>query len=88
MPMTPEQKLEYIDGKVNAMAQIVMELARDAMTPAHFRRTVLPILEQLEDSVLHTNATEHHLLGIRVVRGWVEEQSAPQAPQLQSPKTD
>ncbi len=88
MPMTPEQRLEYIDGKVNALAQIVMELARDAMTPEHFRRTVLPILERLEDSVLPTNASEAHLLGIRAIRGWVEEQSAPPTPPSQSPKTD
>lgn len=88
MPMTPEQKLEFMDGKLTALAQIVMEMAREVMTRDDFCRTVIPVLEKAENYALHSDTSEAHLMGIRVIRGWVEEQSAPPAPPAATPKRE
>lgn len=77
MPKTTEAQLEYLTGKVNALAEVIMVLARQSTTPEQFRATVLPALERMETHCLNSNATDQHLLGIQVLRGWLDEQSQP-----------
>lgn len=85
MSKEPNSELEFLNGKINALVEVVMALARHSMTVEQFRSSALPALERLETRSLNTQASDQYLLGIQVLRGWLDEQSqrvsAPRTPQ-------
>lgn len=70
-----EKSIEYLDGKINALVEVVMALARHSMSVEQFRGSVLPALERLETHSLNSHVSDQHLLGIQVMRGWMDEQT-------------
>lgn len=70
---------EYNEGKLSALIEAFMAVARQTMTPQDFRAAVLPALERLETHALHSSAPDSRILGIQTLRQWMDEQSQPAA---------
>lgn len=69
---------EYNEGKLSALIEVVMAVARHTMAPEEFRAAALAALELLEARALNTNASDNYILGIQTLRQWMDEQSRKQ----------
>lgn len=65
------EDMHYLNGRIDAMASVLLAVAGETMNKEHFRSAGNARLESLERTLLNTTVSESHLQAIAHTREWL-----------------